>query len=277
MFWARAAFSTLLVLVIAGALELDRWQKSDIAFTVVFGLFVVTATAEFFVMTHRKGYTPFSTLGTVTAGALVAGYWADQRYVGNAHWVYIVAFAFILALFLMQGFIRPREAGVVSIALTVFGVFYIWVLAGFIQRICNVDNVGLRGVIVFLVTVKSSDMGAYLFGKVFGKHHPFPKISPGKSVEGYIAGLATSMAAAILCGHYILPGTHMAWYWWAMFGGVMWLFGSMGDLFESVIKRDLGAKDSAKLIPGLGGVFDQLDSVLLAGPAAYLWLANLSF
>ena len=275
MFWARVVFSVLLAGIITGALVVDLWLESDIAFTVVFGFFVVMATAEFFVMAGRKGYRPFATLGTATTAALVAAYWADQNFTHQAQWVYMVAFSFILALFLLQAFISPREEGVVSVALTVFGVFYIWVLAGFIQRLCYVENVGMRGVIVFLVTVKSSDMGAYLTGKFLGRHHPFKKLSPGKTVEGYVGGVVASVIAGVASGGLILRYFHLPWYWWAVFGGVMWLFGSMGDLFESAIKRDLGSKDSTKLIPGLGGVFDQLDSVLLAGPAAYIMLAGL--
>lgn len=282
MFLSRVIFATLLVLVISAALCLDMWLESYVAFTAVFGFFVVMATAEFFTMAKRAGHTPFTTLGVVTAGALVTGYWADQHFAHHGHWVYVVAFGFILALFVLQGFASPRKAGVVSVALTVFGVFYIWVLAGFIQRMSYLEGVNPKmletfrywGVIVFLMTVKSSDIGAYLVGKFIGKHHPFPKISPGKSIEGYAAGLMVSMAVGAVSGTYIL-GVY-AWYWWAAFGAMMWLFGSMGDLFESIIKRDLGAKDSGKLIPGLGGVFDQLDSVLLAGPAAYIWLASMS-
>jgi len=278
VFVFRVIFSTLLVAIITGALLVDLWLKNDIAFTVVFGAFVTLATAEFFTMAKRKGHTPFTTLGTVTTGALVVGYWLDQHYVKEAHWVYIVAFAFILALFVLQGFILRRAEGVVSVALTVFGVFYIWVLGGFIQRMCylkNLEGGGLRAVIVFLITVKSSDMGAYLVGRFFGKHHPFKHISPGKTVEGYVGGCAASVGMGILCGTLILPGGQMSWWWWGAFGALMFVFGSMGDLSESIIKRDLGAKDSAKLIPGMGGVFDQLDSVLLAGPAAYIMLASL--
>ena len=247
---------------------------SDLAITVTFGLFVVLATQELFYLMRRKGYTPFSVLGTVVVGCLVVAYWVDRHYVREGLWVYVVAFLFILGLFICQGFLCPRQAGVTSIALTLFGVFYIWLLASFTQRMYYLEDIGLKGVLVFLTTVKCGDIGAYCTGRLFGKHHPFKRISPGKTTEGYVGGLVWSVVVSVLFGRLLLeePG----WPHWVGFGMLVWFFGALGDLFESIIKRDLDAKDSGKCLPGLGGVLDLLDSVLLAGPAAYFMLRCLS-
>ena len=273
VFRLRIIYGSLLIVFIAAALLLDQWLGGDVAFTILFGLFAVIATREIFDMTRQHGHTPFSTLGTMTVAALVAAYWLDNTFVGKTRWVYIIAFLFIMGLFLCQAFLSPRQAGLVSMSLTVFAVFYVWVLGGFIQRLNSLDGIGLRCVLVFLVTVKIADMGGYAVGKSLGRHHPFKTLSPAKTTEGYAAGLVLSIAAGVTCGLLLLEG--FAWYHWVGFGALMWFFGSLGDLFESVIKRDLDVKDSASLIPGLGGVFDQLDSVLLAGPAAYIMLTRL--
>ena len=206
MFRLRIIYGSVLIVFIAAALLLDQWLGGDVAFTILFGLFAVIATREIFDMARQQGHTPFSTLGTITVAALVGAYWLDNTYVHSARWVYIVAFMFIMGLFLFQAFLSPRQAGLVSMSLTVFAVFYIWVLGGFIQRMNSLEGIGLRCVLVFLITVKISDMGAYLVGKSLGRHHPFKTLSPAKTVEGYLAGLVLSVAAGVTGGRVLLRG-----------------------------------------------------------------------
>ena len=114
-----------------------------------------------------------------------------------------------------------------------------------------------------------NDSGAYLVGSWLGRHKLFPRISPGKSWEGSVGGAVVALAAAVALAHYF---PFMPLWRWLGLALVVVLFGTWGDLTESLIKRTLGLKDSGKLLPGHGGILDRIDSMLLAVPAAVAYL-----
>lgn len=114
-----------------------------------------------------------------------------------------------------------------------------------------------------------NDSGAYLIGSWLGRHKLFPRISPGKTWEGSIGGAIVALAAAAALAHYF---PFMPLWRWLGLALVVVLFGTWGDLVESLIKRTLGLKDSGKLLPGHGGILDRIDSMLLAIPAVMVFL-----
>jgi phosphatidate cytidylyltransferase len=120
-----------------------------------------------------------------------------------------------------------------------------------------------------LFVIWTADTGAYLVGKKWGRHKVTPRLSPNKSLEGYVSGLLLSALAALLFGLYFFPD------WSTVHLGFVGIFlgtlGATGDLFESMIKRGANLKDSSQLIPGHGGVMDRIDSLLFALPAYYLF------
>lgn len=125
-----------------------------------------------------------------------------------------------------------------------------------------------------------NDSGAYCAGSLLGKHKLFPRISPGKSWEGSIGGGVFVLIAAAIIGHFANQGDipHMLNIpEWMGLGLVVTVFGTWGDLVESLLKRTWGIKDSGKLLPGHGGMLDRFDSSLLAIPAAVIYLYTLSF
>jgi phosphatidate cytidylyltransferase len=129
-----------------------------------------------------------------------------------------------------------------------------------------------------LVAAKSCDIGAYTFGRLFGKRKMTPVLSPGKTWAGAAGGIATSTIATWAWLTFVPPYFNPTWgaspAWAAcVFGAAVGLTGMIGDLMESLLKRDAGKKDSAALFPGFGGLLDLLDSILYAGPVAYsLWV-----
>jgi phosphatidate cytidylyltransferase len=129
-----------------------------------------------------------------------------------------------------------------------------------------------------LIAAKTCDIGAYTFGRLFGKTKMAPLLSPGKTWAGAVGGMATSTVATWAWLSMVPPLFNAAWQpspTWAacLYGAVVGLTGMIGDLCESLLKRDAGKKDSAALFPGFGGLLDLLDSVLYAGPVAYaLWV-----
>jgi len=123
-----------------------------------------------------------------------------------------------------------------------------------------------------LLCVKFTDIGAYFGGRALGRHKLIPWLSPGKTWEGLFFGLLTAAAVGALLARWmdLRRGYELPWWKGAIFGGVIGGIGQLGDLLESLMKRDAEVKDSGSLIPGFGGVLDVIDSPLLAAPFAYL-------
>ncbi|HEX3450576.1 MAG TPA: phosphatidate cytidylyltransferase, partial [Isosphaeraceae bacterium] len=137
----------------------------------------------------------------------------------------------------------------------------------------------LQGIValVFLVaTAKGADTGAYAMGRLAGRHQLWPSLSPKKTVEGAVGGLLFGVAAALIVAaiaRYILKIPTLEWMVAALYGLVIGAVAQLGDLMESMIKRDCERKDASAVVPGFGGVLDVIDSLIFAGPVAYLfWL-----
>jgi len=128
-----------------------------------------------------------------------------------------------------------------------------------------------------LVAAKAGDIGAYTLGRLLGKRKMAPRLSPGKTWMGAVGALLASGGASVIWLHFATPyfghnWQPCPWYWAALYGVIIGIVGLIGDLCESLIKRDVGRKDASSLLPGFGGVLDLLDSLLYAGPVAYvLW------
>jgi phosphatidate cytidylyltransferase len=133
-----------------------------------------------------------------------------------------------------------------------------------------VPDDGVARILVFIATVVCNDVGGYAAGVLFGKHPMARRISPKKSWEG----MAGSIAACVLCATLILVFTfHAPWWTGVVFGAALAVSATIGDLGESLIKRDLGIKDMGHLLPGHGGIMDRLDSLLPSAALAYLLLS----
>lgn len=152
----------------------------------------------------------------------------------------------------------------------IVGCMSIW----FLVRMQGNSRDGMMHLVALLAIIKFADTGAYFAGKSFGRTKLIPAISPGKTVEGLIGGVALSIVVAYLLLRGMLPmiGVGHGPYWWgpALLGCLLTLVGLVGDLLESMVKRTVGAKDSGVLLPGLGGVWDVTDSLLPTAIVGYL-------
>ncbi len=156
-----------------------------------------------------------------------------------------------------------------------FGQIYLTLPLSLLMLLSYTDTVRDLGsynwqpVLALFVFIWVNDTAAYFFGSLIGKRKLLEHISPKKSVEGFIAGIIFTVIASLIFAHYHpAHGTPF----WIGFAIVVSLFGTVGDLFESLIKRTFGVKDSGNLIPGHGGILDRIDSMLIAAPAACLYL-----
>jgi phosphatidate cytidylyltransferase len=162
---------------------------------------------------------------------------------------------------------------------TLFGLMYVPWLLNFIQKINFFTGLGGDGkfyVFYFILVTKFSDTGAYVVGSLIGKHKMIPRISPGKTWEGFAGAIVVSTGASLVFVHFF--SSHMKGMnpiHAVILGVVMSSTAVIGDLIESLFKREAGLKDSGKFFPGIGGILDLLDSLLFNAPIMYLYLRHI--
>ena len=158
-----------------------------------------------------------------------------------------------------------------ALSCTIFGIFYISWFMSFLIKIRHLNQGAGLLVTVFGIT-KAGDIGAYLLGSRFGRHALISRISPNKTREGFFGGILFSLLAA-LGGKFFMPDTFSYLHILAL-GLFLGVLGQLGDLSESLMKRDCAVKDSGNIFPGLGGALDCVDSLLFTAPVFYFWVLH---
>lgn len=256
----RIASSFLLIAALLATLFVD-W---------LFGLLVVAFTVlglyEFFGMLEKKGISIYKYFG-MTMGAVIP-LSILFRFELTRSWEFLFIGLGLLSLILMQFTRRENEGVIVAISTTIFGLLYVsWFLSFFIRLRYMPGGAGL--VFMLVMITKLGDIGAYFIGMRFGKTPLIPRISPNKSLEGAAGGLAFSVLGALASQPFLnLPYSHLA-----LLGVFLGILGQLGDLSESLIKRDCQVKDAGKALPGMGGVLDFIDSLLFTTPAFYFFMS----
>ncbi|CAN5916249.1 phosphatidate cytidylyltransferase [soil metagenome] len=191
-------------------------------------------------------------------------------------WAFV---AVVMFTFVAQSAQFERPGGTMAtISSTVLAVAYIGVLGSFLVQIRWLEGPyrGLVPLAALMATAKGADVGAYTLGRIAGRHKLWPRLSPNKTIEGALGGLILGVAGALMVfaiARYGLGIPTIGWPAAVGFGVLVSSAAQLGDLMESMIKRDCAAKDASQTLPGFGGVLDVLDSLLFAGPVAYgYWL-----
>jgi phosphatidate cytidylyltransferase len=183
---------------------------------------------------------------------------------------------FVLGLCVRQFVSRSNTAGILAISTTLFGLMYVPWLLNFIQKINffpGLDGNGKFFVLYFILVTKLSDTGAYAVGSLIGRHKMIPRISPGKTWEGFAGAIVVSTLGSVLFVKFLGDRmTGMTLLHAVILGVVLSSTAVIGDLIESLFKREAGVKDSGNLFPGIGGILDLLDSLLFNAPIMYLYL-----
>lgn len=185
--------------------------------------------------------------------------------------VFWVLFGWCLGLFFLQAAQPSTEGATQTLFSSVASLLYVAFLFGFLIKINYMDNVDGRVLVFYtFATVYAADIAAYLVGSTVGKHPLAPKISPHKTVEGALGALLGACAASLIVQKFFLPQfpvLHMV-----LLGLLIGIVSQIGDLWESLLKRDAQTKDSGRTIPGMGGVLDLMDGLLFCAPLVYLYL-----
>lgn len=275
----KRAFSTALLI---GTLAAFLWLEWFPAIALMAMAAALLAQWEFYALQQAKGLKVFAKGGTVAGLVVLTGSTLPAFGLASAHslaaGIESLAVLFvIIAAASRQVFEKNQDTPVATVALTLFGFLYIPFLFSYLLKIMfQITTTLSDGVLMaaYLVAVtKATDMGAYLIGSFLGRHKMIPRISPGKSWEGFVGGLAFALAASVSLAQAIpadCPAFHGPHPW--VLGLVIALVSVVGDLAESVIKRDAQSKDSGGIIPGIGGCLDLIDSILFTAPFFYAYL-----
>jgi len=230
--------------------------------------FIIVGLYEFFTMLEKKGISIYKYFG-IAIGALIP-LSLVFRFESTKKWELLFAVLALLFLILMQFRRRENSGVIVGISTTIFGILYVSGFLSFLIRIRYLDG-GLGLFTSVLLITKPGDIGAYLIGSRFGKTPLMPRISPKKSIEGAVGGLAFNVLGALASRPFLnLPIPHLVFL-----GIAMGILGQLGDLSESLMKRDCQVKDSGRIIPGMGGVLDAIDSLLFTAPAFYFYMSTI--
>jgi phosphatidate cytidylyltransferase len=276
----RLVFGTLMTVLFAAIVIFDGWMDGTLTasaaddkpvqgtiFCILIVLLVIPAQMELSKLAAAKNLKIFTPLAII-ASILFATtwYWLQFLQIESRLCLYFIP-AFVLMALLLYQYIRYGTSAVlVNCGASYFSIIYLGLLGAFALAV-RIDF-GPWALLMFVFVVKSADIGAYSFGSLFGKHKFSPEISPSKSWEGMAGAVAAAIVVAI---PFAVSCDIMVWWLAIIFGCCFAFIGQMGDLAESMIKRDAKQKDSAFVVPGFGGILDILDSLLLAAPFAYLF------
>jgi phosphatidate cytidylyltransferase len=294
IFLRRLGSSVALWSFVLLALFSGRNLFSDFLFLIVMLAIAALGLEEFYGLVTKAGYDCFRKLG-LTGGLLLMT--ATFFYVQRGMHTNVAAgkvndfeagilILFVLGLCFRQFMSKRGGSGLLRISTTLFGLMYVPWLLNFIQKLhffpdivepggARVNIEGNFYVLYFILVTKFSDLGAYVTGSLIGKHKMIPRISPNKTWEGFGGAIVISTGISMAFVYFFgqkLVGMNLMHA--AILGVLLSATAVVGDLIESIFKREAGVKDSGRWFPGIGGILDLMDSLLFNAPLMYLYLRH---
>jgi phosphatidate cytidylyltransferase len=261
----RTLTALLLLVVLVPVIYLG-----GVPYFVLVGAFVSISAREYCKMFQLKGYEPLQLL---TVGAVLLILAARGFVPAAAPVILTISILAAMALHLFR-FERGRDQAAADLAVAVGGFVYLGWIGAYLLDLRMLPD-GLWWLAIVLITVWLADSAAYFVGVRVGRHKMSARLSPRKSWEGYGAGVLVGTAAAVLLGRLMSQSGVLVLGTWqaAGLGLLLSSLTTLGDLGESLFKRFAGVKDSGALLPGHGGAFDRIDSLIWAGALGYLWIS----
>lgn len=253
----------VLTAVIFGVIVLGFIWLGDPWIPVLLYLICLGSSIEYEKAVHARFigiYPLLSTVGFVTTYFWLAEFYCAFTLVISC----LVAFMLIYWIFKKHNFFDHRRYG------AIINLFYIGVSLGLLAKYLYLKGNPKSLLLAIIILIWLSDTGAYLIGSRYGKRKLLPVISPKKTVEGFLGALIFTIIGAII--FFIYSNLEHGLVWWLVFAVIVWIFGALGDLVQSSIKRKYGIKDSGNFLPGHGGIWDRFDSFLLATPFVLLFI-----
>jgi len=247
------------------------------------------AQVEFYSMASMTALPVFRIVGVLCGTALISGTFFSigpgaEDMAAAYKWEHFVLLLTLIVVFVRQFPQKHNDQPLSTIGCTLLGVWYVPYLFNFFTRLAfswedhgllgRVGETGRAMVLYLVLVVKSTDMGAYFVGRFIGRHKLFPRISPAKTWEGFFGGIGAALLTSV--GLFAALGGRLGTVRMGLtdavvLGLLLAMVGTVGDMFESLLKRASGAKDSGTVIPGMGGILDVLDSLLFGAPVLYVY------
>ena len=281
----RVAVAVVGIPLVLASLYMGGWW-----FGVVLAAVAMIATAELFGLVAARGGRPYGVTGMAASGAIVLLATAEPTPAGAGAYILAVLVALVLITLTASVWLRwPAGEPQAAVAVTLLGSVYVGGTLAFAVFLRNLPTTfsppsassswpAMGFVLLPLVAVWVGDSAAFFAGQAWGRRKLFPEVSPGKTVAGGVAGLiGSTVAGAVVAALTLspLPGAGVSLPTGALIGAVIGVAAPLGDVAESVLKREAGVKDSGHILPGHGGFLDRIDSLLFAFPVAYGVLALL--
>jgi phosphatidate cytidylyltransferase len=246
-------------------------------FLIICMVFAFAAMREFYGMMDKRGFAPLLFYGSYAGLIILVVAFINARFPWiriHGHFQDLTYFIIIFGVFLVAMSRNSNVRAISTISSTLFGIFYIAWMFSYVIKIRYLDvQDGPWHLLFLLLVTKATDVFAYCYGTAFGTRKLVPDISPAKTIEGAIAGFFGAVVMAITL-KYIFPSELCMFDKFDVIclGLLLGFFAQVGDIFESIIKRDAGVKDSGSILPGMGGVLDLMDSVLITAPIMYFYV-----
>jgi phosphatidate cytidylyltransferase len=257
-FWSRILVALVGLPAVLGLVWLGGWWL----LLLLLGA-ALLALHEFFTITRRL--RPLVLAGYFGATLALIGV-----QVGGERWMFGGLLATLPLAFLLHGVSATRGSATVAIGSTLLGSTWVGLGLAYLVLLRAIPDHGRLAAFTVLIAVWAADTAAYFVGRLVGRHKLAPVLSPGKTVEGFVAGTATAMFVAFIA----LYRTGFVDGWRSvLLGLVIAVSAVLGDLFESAVKRDMGVKDSGRILAGHGGMLDRIDALLFAGVASFYVIA----
>ena len=266
-FYTRATTALVFVALLLGCV----WY-SYISFVLFFTVIGFIGLNEFFKISEKLGAKPHKVIGYLffTFIMIYAGFVSDLYSGGGSGMVIVLSLCLLFLFVSLIIELFKKDASLINVAYTALAFFYVITPCILLIRIAVYDGFFPQIVISMIFFVWINDTGAYFVGSFFGKHKLYKKISPNKTWEGTLGGIVLCIALAFIVAKIFpaLPQVHLL-----AISIIVAVFGNLGDLVESMLKRMAGVKDSGTLMPGHGGVLDRFDSLFFATPFVFCYLA----
>ncbi|MFN2577361.1 MAG: phosphatidate cytidylyltransferase [Pyrinomonadaceae bacterium] len=265
---ARVLTAVVLLPILIASILIDQLA---VLFSLLAAAALVAAEIEFWLLARKKQVRADATAGLLSALALLTiFYFTPQGKLPDLLMIQLVLLL-LTAGSLTAAMVRgaPFDRMILSVGTTVLSVIYVALLGGHLIAV----RVGFTAVLsrhllsFFFLVLMGSDMAAYYGGRMFGRTKLAPSVSPGKTWEGAIAGMLASLLLAAASHYWFFPNLPLKFA--LPLAAVMNVIGVLGDLTESALKRSAGAKDTAQVLPGHGGILDRIDSLLFNAPLIY--------
>jgi len=262
----RTLTGTVFVAAIVASL---LFQEQYYTFTALFAIVNILAMKEFYGIVNAKQNVSVPTVYMIICGTILylGIFWCAliDKPDEITGFIFLIIYMISIAALIIMEIYRKKEHPTYDLAFSIYGQVVVALPFGLMNFIAREPSM----LLTLFILIWTFDTGAYLVGSSFGKHKMIERISPKKSWEGEIGGICLTVLIASLIGHFYFQ--EPLWQW-ILFGLLVSVFGTYGDLSESMLKRASGLKDSGNILPGHGGMLDRFDSMLLAAPVIYIYI-----